>query len=132
MLVLVDSSVWVDLLSSRPKFKAAPDDFLKMATCGPVVQEILQGLRESPQSNIIRSQFLYLPRLSDPVPLSCFTEAAEIYRAGRKRGLTIRSSVDCLIAAIAISNQVPVWHNDRDFSAIAKFTKLEVVSGLAL
>jgi predicted nucleic acid-binding protein len=39
--------------------------------------------------------------------------------------MTIRSSADCLIAAIAIANSIPVWHRDRDFSAIAKFTALE-------
>jgi predicted nucleic acid-binding protein len=39
---------------------------------------------------------------------------------------TIRSSTDCLIAAIAIQNDVPVWHKDRDFTVIAKFTRLRV------
>ena len=103
-----------------------------MATCGPIIQEILQGLKETPQANIVRTQFLYLPRIADPVPIDCLTEAAEIYRSGRKRGITIRSSIDCLIAAIAITNQIPVWHNDRDFDAIAKYTKLDVISGLTL
>ncbi len=37
---------------------------------------------------------------------------------------TIRSSTDCLIAAIAIRNGVPVWHRDRDYDVIAKFTAL--------
>jgi predicted nucleic acid-binding protein len=50
-----------------------------------------------------------------------------MYRSGRRRGLTIRSSADCLIAAIAIENRVPVWHKDRDFAAIATFTDLAVV-----
>jgi predicted nucleic acid-binding protein len=40
--------------------------------------------------------------------------------------VTIRSSIDCLIAAIAIENRVPVWHRDRDFSAIATYTALEI------
>ena len=61
--------------------------------------------------------FLALPMLSNPMTASLFPRAAEIYRLGRWRGVTIRSSVDCLIAAVAIENRVSVWHRDRDFSA---------------
>ena len=57
-------------------------------------------------------------------------EAAEIYRQGRKSGYTIRSSIDCLIAAIAIENDVPVWHKDRDFSFIARYSRLQAYDRL--
>jgi predicted nucleic acid-binding protein len=56
-----------------------------------------------------------------------YVAAADIYRQGRRRGLTIRSATDCLIAAIAIRNGVPIWHRDRDFEAIASFTALETI-----
>ena len=46
----------------------------------------------------------------------------------RRKGYTIRSPIDCLIAAIAIDNQVAVWHKDRDFDVIAQYTALEAVS----
>jgi predicted nucleic acid-binding protein len=92
-----------------------------------VVQEVLQGLRPGPESDAFRESFLAIPVLSDPIPLALFLSAADIYRQGRRRGLTIRSSVDCLIAAIAIENRVPVWHRDRDFTAIARYTALETV-----
>ena len=91
------------------------------------MQEVLQGLTPGLQSDAFRRAFLAIPTISDPVPLSLFVSAAEIYRQGRRRGITIRSSVDCLIAAIAIDNGVPVWHRDRDFAAIARYTGLEVV-----
>lgn len=58
------------------------------------------------------------------MPLSIFLEAAEIYAQARRQGYTIRSPIDCLIAAIAIENNVPIWHSDRDFSTIARFTPL--------
>jgi predicted nucleic acid-binding protein len=67
------------------------------------------------------------PRLSDPLPVKVFLDAAEIYRRGRQKGSTIRSSTDCLIAAIAIENRTPIWHRDRDFSLIASYTSLELV-----
>jgi predicted nucleic acid-binding protein len=44
--------------------------------------------------------------------------------------MAIRSSADCLIAAIAIANGIPVWHRDRDFATIARFTLLEQAQSL--
>jgi predicted nucleic acid-binding protein len=72
------------------------------------------------------------PVLSNPLSLEVFLEAAEIYRQGRRKGYTIRSTMDCLIAAIAIRNGVPVWHKDRDFSAISRYTGLRSHGGSVL
>ncbi|MGD0497375.1 MAG: PIN domain-containing protein [Bryobacteraceae bacterium] len=125
-MILVDTSVWIGLLRGKgPAVKE--EDLLQFATCGPVVQEVLQGLKPGPASDAFRSRFLALPVLSDPIPLDLYLSAAAIYRDGRRRGLTIRSSVDCLIAAISIQNAVPIWHKDRDFDTIARFTSLETV-----
>jgi predicted nucleic acid-binding protein len=99
-------------------------DLLNFVACGPVVQEVLQGLRQGPASEAFRDAFLALPVLSEPLPCASFLAAAEIYRLGRAKGHTIRSSTDCLIAAIAIDHRVPVWHKDRDFEAIAVYTSL--------
>lgn len=125
-MILVDTSVWVDLLGRSARAVVEERELLTFATCGPVLQEVFQGLRQSSASDHFRSAFLALPILSDPVPARLFVAAAEIYRSGRQRGFTIRSSADCLIAAIAIENGVPVWHKDRDFTAIAKYTGLQV------
>lgn len=126
-MILVDTSIWIELLAGRPRFAIREEDLFRFVTCGPVVQEVLQGLRPGMQSDAFRTAFLALPVLNDPVPLGLFVSAAEIYRQGRRRGITIRSSVDCLIAAIAIDHGIPVWHRDRDFSAIASYTGLDAV-----
>ncbi|MGH3262719.1 MAG: PIN domain-containing protein, partial [Trebonia sp.] len=55
-------------------------------------------------------------------------EGARIYRACRSLGETIRSLNDCLIAAIAIRNDVPVLHRDRDYDSIARHFPLRVVT----
>jgi len=124
-MILVDTSIWIGLLAGgRPK--VAEEDLANFATCGPVVQELLQGLKPGPASDAFRQLLLAVPVLSDPVPLSLYLAAADIYRLGRRKGVTIRSSIDCLIAAIAIENRVPVWHRDRDFGAIATYTALEI------
>lgn len=126
-MILVDTSIWIDLLAKKPAKPTRERDLLRFVTCGPVVQEVLQGLRHSPESATFRTNFLAIPLLSNPIPIALYLSAADIYRQGRRRGMTMRSSIDCLIAAIAIENAVPVWHRDRDFDAIAGFTGLEVV-----
>jgi len=123
-VILVDTSVWIELLNGRLGSKVSEQQLLRFRTCGPVVQEVLQGLRDDPPGNAFRQSFMALPLLNDPLPERTFIFAAEIYRIGRNKGFTIRSSVDCLIAAIAIENHVTVWHRDRDYDAISRFTAL--------
>lgn len=124
-MILADTSIWIDVLGG---LSLTDEEWLSLVVCGPVLQEVLQGLRPGPAAGIFRDRLLNLQIVSDPVPLNLFLAAAEIYRQGRRRGLTIRSSIDCLIAAIAIENSIPVWHHDRDFDAIATYTPLEVHS----
>jgi len=128
-MILVDTSVWIELLKGRPGSGVSPEEALHFVTCGPVVQEVLQGLDRDTFGEGFRRAFLALPRLSDPLPAAIFLEAAEICRQGRAKGYAIRSSLDCLIAAVAIENRVPVWHRGRDFSRIARYTALEVREG---
>ncbi len=122
-MILVDTSVWIELLAGR--VQASREDLLRMATCGPIIQEVLQGLRPGRREQQIRWQLLGLPRVGDPLTLDLFLEAADLYAASRRRGIAIRSSVDCLIASIAIRHRMPVWHLDRDFGQLAAFSPLE-------
>ncbi|MBM3773565.1 MAG: PIN domain-containing protein [Acidobacteria bacterium] len=126
-MILVDTSVWVDLLRRGSKTTLPMDDLARFVTCGPIVQEVLQGLREGPLTPDFEEAFLALPCVGDPLPLHTFLAAAGIYRQGRRRGFTIRSSVDCLIAALAIEHRLTVWHRDRDFTKISRYTTLEAV-----
>ena len=127
-MILADTSIWIELLNGRlPQGIAMDDLLLRMVTCGPVVQEVIQGLRAGPGREAFRPAFLAIPCLSEPLPLQTFLAAADIYAQGRRRGYTIRASADCLIAAIAIENRVPVWHRDRDFALIAEYTDLIAV-----
>ena len=123
-MIPFDTSVWIELLNGTLGSKLTEADLLDFVTCGPILQEVLQGLRDDPACEALRESLLALQVLSDPVAIARFLSAAEIYRLGRAKGYTIRSSTDCLIAAIAIENGVPVWHKDRDFVAIARYTSL--------
>ena len=117
-----DTSIWIDLLRTGKAGREAAAHISEHVTCGPLVQEVLQGLPDDSASHYFRQAFLALPRLDDPLPVEAFLEAAETFRSGRRRGYTIRSTVDCLIAAIAIRNDVTVWHKDRDYTTIARYT----------
>lgn len=124
-MILVDTSIWIDLLNRHSAKPVSSEDLLRFVTCGPIVQEVLQGIREGTAAAPFREAFLAIPRVSDPLSIDTYLQAVDIYRQGRRKGYTIRSSTDCLIAAIAIENRVPVWHRDRDFAAIAKYTGLD-------
>lgn len=126
-MILVDTSIWIELLGGKAWRAPKREDLSRFVTCGPIVQEVLQGLRPGPHSDVFRAAFTAMPVLGDPIPLDLFVSAADIYAQGRRRAITIRSSVDCLIAAIAIEYRIPVWHRDRDFDAISRFTSLEVM-----
>jgi predicted nucleic acid-binding protein len=124
-MILVDTSIWIELLRGRLE---TPDLDLVLhhfAHCPPIIQEILQGIGTETPVPRIQQNLLAFPTLSNPIPLELYLEAAAIYRLGRRKGISLSSSNDCLIAAVAIHHKVPVWHRDRDFSAIARFTALE-------
>ena len=127
-MVLVDTSVWVDLLSKRPKYKPNESQLLNLVTCGPVLQEVLQGLRSHEFAGPFQNSFLAIPSIGLPVTRDLYLHAATIYRLGKTKGYTIRSSIDCLIAAIAMEYKVPVWHYGRDFSSISRYTSLDEFS----
>jgi predicted nucleic acid-binding protein len=69
---------------------------------------------------------LALPIVESPLEASLFLEAAALYRSVRRKGITVRSSVDCLIAACALRHDIEVLHRDRDFARIAEIAPLRV------
>lgn len=127
-MILVDTSVWIDLLTRRIRLPEAEEKVADFVTCPPVVQEVLQGFTDQSSYTTFEDRLLAFPCLSEPVPLDLYVKAAAIYREGRRKGYTIRSAVDCLVAAIAIEHRVPIWYRDRDFPSIARYTSLIAVS----
>ena len=122
-MVLVDTSIWI-ADSGQPGFIANHATLEDVATCPPVIQEVLQGTRLHRYAAVRKALFA-AQILESPMPLEIFEEAADIYRTGRAIGFSIRSGFDCLIAAVAIRNAVELLHSDRDFNTIARFTRLQ-------
>jgi predicted nucleic acid-binding protein len=124
-MILVDTSVWVETFRRRdPLQLEALVDFDEVVTCLPVIQEVLQGFREERAFRTARDAMLSLPVVESPLGLRVIEEAVELYRAARRRGLAIRSSIDCLIAACALRNDLTVLHRDRDFPLLARVSAL--------
>ena len=130
-MILVDTSVWIEILNGKHPRPFDDDLLAEFVTCGPVIQEVRQGLRKTRDEAKFLAGFGALPVIGEPIYRGTFVDAADIYRQGRQLGITIRSSTDCLIAAIAIEHSVPVWHRDRDFAAIARYTRLTTIDPLS-
>lgn len=123
---LVDTSVWIDVFARPARFRlddAVPVD--EVVTALPVVQEVLQGFRDERAFRIARDSMLAFQIVEPEMRADLFIEAAQLYRTARRAGFTVRSSVDCLIAACAVRHRVGVLHIDRDFDALARIAPLE-------
>ena len=93
-------------------------------TCAPVIQEVLQGFREEHHWRLAREAMLSLPIVESPMEIAVYLEAASLYRSARRAGLTVRSSVDCLIASCALRHDLEILHHDRAYSALARIAPL--------
>ena len=124
-MVLVDTSVWIETFRKSPGLDlSALVDIEEVATCLPVVQEVLQGFRDEKAFQTAREAMLSFPIVEELMTESLFLEAVALYRTARRQGLTLRSSVDCLIATCALRNDLEVLHKDRDFAAISEVSAL--------
>jgi hypothetical protein len=130
-MILVDTSVWIDFFTNRPSLQA---EYLaqvikqqqELCICGVILTEILQGIknpREHEQVNDLLSSLGFFD-----MDKSIFILAADIYRSLRSRGITIRKTLDCMIAAVAIKYKVPLLHHDRDFEPIEKHCGLTTIN----
>ena len=126
-MVLVDTSVWIAVFR-RGTPAALEDlvDFDDVVTCLPVVQEVLQGFQDPRAFALAREAMHALPAVDSPLPQAAVDHAVELYRAARRAGFTVRSGVDCLIAACAIRHHLEVLHDDRDYDVLARVSALQV------
>jgi len=118
--------VWIEVFRKPTRFRLeSAVELDEVVTCLPVIQEVLQGFRETQAFSVGLDAMLALPIVESPLRIEVVVEAANLYRQARRAGLTIRSGVDCLIAVCAMRNALTVLHNDRDFSVLARVADLE-------
>lgn len=123
-VILVDSSVWIDLLRDVPTPQTlALRELLprrEAALTAVIYQEILQGAATPERFTKLKRYFRTLPFLNPAHPIETWEAAAELYMRCRQRGYTPRSPHDCLVAHIAVEHRASLLHDDRDFEAIAE------------
>ena len=90
-------------------------------------QELMQGTRSKKEREMIKKYFGAEEVLYLPTDMDFFDQAAEYYRILRSQGITIRSTIDLLIAMQAVRHGMELLHNDRDFDKMAG-----VVEGLVM
>jgi predicted nucleic acid-binding protein len=128
--VLVDTSVWADFFNNHPspEQQALADLFTSSAeicTCGVVVAEVFQGLRKEEGRARLSELFRDLTFL-EPGGIDFYFRAAELYRALRRRGKTIRSTIDCILAVLAEEHGCALLARDRDMETILESGLLHV------
>ena len=117
-MVLVDTSVWIDYFGDVISAQVQQLDALvgrkRVLTGDLVLAEVLQGVRSDREFRTVRDALLTL----DVVPLTSpalAVRSAHNYRVLRRHGLTVRKTIDCLIATWCIEHGVPLLYSDRDY-----------------
>lgn len=134
-MIAIDTSAVIDLLRNRPTALARNLELLielgeTLAFPAPVAQELLQGARDDGEWRILSR---YLASQEILVPDSeTYRRAAKIYYDCRRAALTVRSSVDCLVAQLALDRGGFLLADDRDYAAIATVRPLQIVRTVTL
>jgi len=128
-MILVDTSVWVDFLrgvNSRQHriLHSLIENEEDIAVTEIILTEILQGIKEDKNYQKVKDYLLEFP-IHKPNATETYLKAAQIYRDCRKKGKTVRKTVDCIIAAICMENDLTLLHKDSDFELIESYTTLK-------
>ncbi|MBP0015770.1 MAG: PIN domain nuclease [Roseofilum sp. SID2] len=125
-MFLIDTSVWISVF--RDRTGATRQSLEEIINEQPIFlsrftqMELLQGCRDEREWRLLETY------LQDQDYIEATAEtwvaAARIYYDLQRQGLTVRSSIDCCIAQLAIAHHLTLIHNDRDFETIARVTSL--------
>jgi predicted nucleic acid-binding protein len=130
-VIVVDSSVWIDFINDRNSRQVRRLEALlgseEIIVGDLMLCEILQGLdseRAATEVETLLRNFEIVPMAGDTIAVA----AARNFRSLRRRGITIRKTIDLLIGTWCIDNDGPLLHNDRDFHLMARYLGLAEVA----
>jgi predicted nucleic acid-binding protein len=125
--LLVDTSAWIEVFRRRPRvtLEQVVGDLDRVVTCLPIIQEVLQGFDDERAFRVAHTAMWALPCVESPLTSDVVDRAVDLYRRARRAGITVRSSVDCLIAVCASRHHLRVLHRDRDFPQLASVLPFE-------
>ncbi len=132
-MILVDTSVWIDFFTGkstpqRRMLHQLIEEDAELCIAEIILTEILQGVGEDQEFERIKSYLLEFP-IQKPRGVATYLKAAELYRDCRKKGRTVRKTVDCILAALCLENHLVLLHHDKDFDMIAECSELNILKG---
>jgi predicted nucleic acid-binding protein len=129
-MILVDSSVWIDYFNGK---KTPQTDWLDSSLGNTplivgdfVLTEVLQGFQSDKDFKIARDLLVGMPFMAmggRDVAL----ESASNYRVLRRKGVTVRKTIDVMIGTFCIHYRLPLLHDDRDFDPMVKLLGLKTI-----
>ena len=128
-MILVDTSVWIDYFNGKRSIQTDKLDELlssEQIIMGDIIlSEVLQGFRKDSDFNKAKEalDFLQCYSISNK---EIAIKSAENFRSLRKKGITVRKTTDMLIGTFCIENNIPLLHNDKDFTPLEKLGLLVV------
>jgi predicted nucleic acid-binding protein len=129
-MIFVDSSVWIDYFNGKGTLETDTLDRLLdtgfVATGDLILVEILQGFRGD-EDYAIAKRLLSSLIVFNMLDIDIAVKGADAYRQLRKKGITVRKTIDTLIAAFCIQNDFPLLHSDKDFQPFQKYLRLKTV-----
>jgi len=129
-MIIVDTTVWIDYFGETSTLQTAWLEYALNETRIGLTDlnlcEILQGIRNDRQFNSVRQEMLKF-EVFPTGGIDLATESARNYRTLRAQGVTIRKTIDCLIATFCLQNGHSLLHNDRDFDPFENFLNLHVI-----
>ena len=129
-MILVDSSVWIDYFNGK---KTSQTDWLDAALGNKpiiigdlILTEVLQGFQSENDFRKAKKILLEFPFM-EMVGQNMEIKSATNYRLLRKKGVTIRKTIDVMIGTFCIYYHFSLLHDDRDFDPIEKYLKLKTI-----
>lgn len=131
-MIIVDTSILVDFLKGKDTpqtryFYRLEQQNVPFAIPVICAQELLQGARDAKEYKTLRSYLITQELLASKDPVATHFEAAKIYFDCKRKGVTPRSTIDCLIVRLVIEHGGVLLHFDRDFENIGRVVKFNRV-----
>ena len=129
-MILVDSSVWIDYFNGTETLATKKLDNLlgvqPVCTGDLILTEVLQGFRQDPDYQAAKTLLCSLP-VHAMLGATMALKSAENFRKLRQQGITIRKTIDTIIATYCIERELPLLHSDKDFQPFQQFMGLQVI-----
>ena len=130
-MVLVDSSVWINYFNGKNTWQTETLDRMLLQVpllIGDLVlTEVLQGFKKESEYNKAKEvlSILSCKRLGG---YEIAIKSAENYRKLRKKGVTVRKTIDVIIGTFCINENIALLHDDKDFEPMVKYLGLQSIS----